>query len=74
MRCPFRLNKVNMYTDMETVNGTVTVLESVVEEYPECYEDCACRRWSVDKGGYYCAQAALIDDNLDIDIDVDEEE
>lgn len=74
MKCPFRLNKLNNYVEMECSNGSsIPVLESVTEEYPDCYEDCAYRRWSVELGGYYCAQAAILDDNIDLGIDEEEE-
>ena len=73
MKCPFRLNKINVYTDLECSNGTkITVLDGVVEDYPECYEhECACYRWDVSMGGYYCAQVKVMDDNLDIGTEED---
>lgn len=74
MKCPFRLNKSNIYAEMETSNGKVTVLDSIEEYYPDCYEsECAFWRWSVEHGGYYCAQAMMLDDNIDFGVNEEEE-
>ena len=71
MICPFRLNRINVYGDVENVDGSkINVLDSIKEEYPKCYEQ-DCPHWHYDVSrmdnghqGWYCTQAELIDSEL----------
>ena len=75
MVCPFRLNRINVYGDVDASNGTkINVLDSVLEEYPECYGmDCPHYHYDASRmcnghEGWYCTQAELIDSELEEEV------
>lgn len=65
MKCPFRVIKEYEYADdLGTDTHRVVVLNREIEEFAECYkEECPNWKWDISKGGYYCAQANILDDS-----------
>jgi hypothetical protein len=62
-KCPFRLDIEFEYG--ETKQGT-NVVTKQKELYPDCYKDrCACYKYDVSKGGWYCVQVEGLDRSND---------